>query len=37
MFDISNAPFARPDLNGILKKGVKFIQEKRYPIRGTLA
>jgi len=34
--DISNAPFARPDLNSILK-GVKFIQEKRYPIRGTLA
>ena len=34
--DISNAPFARPDLNSILK-GVKFIQEKQYPIRGTLA
>src|SRR5467141_2258258 len=33
---ISNAAFARPDLNSILK-GVKFIQEKRYPIRGTLA
>jgi peroxiredoxin len=33
--DISNAPFARPDLAGILK-GLKFIQEKGYPIRGTL-
>jgi len=36
IIDISNAPFARPDLNSILK-GVKFIQEKQYPIRGTLA
>ena len=36
IIDISNAPFAHPDLNSILK-GVKFIQEKRYPIRGTLA
>jgi peroxiredoxin len=34
--DISNAPFARPELGGILK-GLKFIQEKQYPIRGTLA
>jgi peroxiredoxin len=33
--DISNAPFARPDLAGVLK-GLKFIQEKQYPIRGTL-
>ncbi len=33
--DISNAPFARPDLAGVLK-GLKFIQEKSYPIRGTL-
>ena len=32
--DISNAPFARPDLAGVLK-GLKFIQEKQYPIRGT--
>ncbi len=32
--DISNAPFARPDLNSILG-GLKFIQEKDYPIRGT--
>ena len=36
IIDISNAPFARPDLNGV-HKGLKFIQEKQYPIRGTLA
>ena len=35
VIDISNAPFARPDLAGVLK-GLKFIQEKSYPIRGTL-
>jgi peroxiredoxin len=35
IIDISNAPFARPELNGVLK-GLKFIQEKQYPIRGTL-
>lgn len=34
--DISNAPFARPDLQGVLN-GLKFIQEKNYPIRGTAA
>lgn len=33
--DISNAPFARPDLTAVLK-GLKFIQEKGYPIRGTV-
>lgn len=33
--DISNAPFARPELSGVLK-GLKFIQEKQYPIRGML-
>ncbi len=32
--DISNAPFARPDLQSILN-GVKFIRERNYPIRGT--
>jgi peroxiredoxin len=32
--DISNAPFARPDLAGILQ-GIKFVREKQYPIRGT--
>ncbi len=36
IIDISNAPFVRPDLNGVLK-GLKFIQDKQYPIRGTLA
>lgn len=34
--DVSNAPFARPDLQGVLN-GLKFIQEKNYPIRGTAA
>lgn len=34
--DISNAPFARPELGGVLK-GLQFIQNKQYPIRGTLA
>lgn len=34
--DISNAPFARPDLQNLLN-GLKFIQEKDYPIRGTAA
>lgn len=32
--DVSNAPFARPDLSMVLK-GLKFIQDKDYPIRGT--
>ncbi|PHQ71019.1 MAG: thioredoxin peroxidase [Sneathiella sp.] len=32
--DISNAPFARPELASILN-GLKFIREKGYPIRGT--
>ncbi|MFD0857602.1 redoxin domain-containing protein [Roseovarius aquimarinus] len=34
--DISNAPFARPDLGG-LAKGLAFVREKGYPIRGTHA
>jgi peroxiredoxin len=34
VIDVSNAPFARPDLNGILN-GLKFVQEKSYPPRGT--
>lgn len=34
VIDISNAPFSRPDLASLLK-GLKFIQEKQYPIRGT--
>lgn len=33
--DVSNAPFARPALDAVLK-GIKFIREKQYPIRGTL-
>ena len=34
--DISNAPFDRPDLAG-LAKGLKFIRDNDYPIRGRLA
>jgi peroxiredoxin len=34
--DISNAPFARPDLLGILR-GIRLIKERNYPIRGTYA
>jgi peroxiredoxin len=34
--DISNAPFARPDLAAIAR-GAKRIQEMSYPIRGTHA
>lgn len=34
--DISNAPFSRPDLEG-LAKGLKFIRNNDYPIRGRLA
>lgn len=34
--DVSNAPFARPDLQAVLS-GVKFIRERGYPIRGTAA
>lgn len=34
IIDISNAPFARPDLDGILR-GIMFGREKGYPIRGT--
>lgn len=36
IIDISNAPFARPELAGILR-GVKFIRENDYPVRGTHA
>jgi len=34
IIDKSNAPFARPDLRKLLD-GIKFIQSKEYPIRGT--
>jgi peroxiredoxin len=32
--DVSNAPFARPDLQGLLG-GIKFVRANDYPIRGT--
>ena len=35
IIDISNAPFARPDLRSLLG-GIKFVAENDYPIRGTL-
>lgn len=31
--DISNAPFARPDLEGLLA-GIRFVKSKDYPVRG---
>lgn len=34
--DISNAPFSRPDLASVLA-GIKLIQERSYPVRGTMA
>ncbi|MEX0309525.1 MAG: redoxin domain-containing protein [Tateyamaria sp.] len=34
MVDVSNAPFLRPDLQGVLN-GIKFIRANDYPIRGT--
>jgi peroxiredoxin len=33
--DISNAPFARPDLKSLLK-GLQFVISKDYPIRGRV-
>lgn len=36
IIDISNAPFARPDMEGLLG-GLKFVKANDYPIRGTLA
>ena len=38
IIDISNAPFSRPDLNGIVD-GIQFIRnpENDYPVRGTYA
>ena len=36
ILDVSNAPFARPDLQGVLD-GIKVIQKENYPIRGTAA
>ena len=34
ILDISNAPFARPDLE-VLAGGIGFVRDKGYPIRGT--
>ena len=34
IIDISNAPFARPDLTS-LANGIKFIRANDYPVRGT--
>ncbi|MBB3993638.1 peroxiredoxin [Sulfitobacter undariae] len=34
IIDVSNAPFARPELQGIAN-GIKFIRSNDYPIRGT--
>ena len=34
ILDISNAPFARPDLQSVLG-GIKFIRANDYPVRGT--
>lgn len=34
MVDVSNAPFLRPDLQGVLG-GITFIRNNDYPIRGT--
>jgi len=36
IIDISNAPFARPDLE-VLAGGVQFIRANDYPVRGTWA
>lgn len=36
ILDISNAPFARPELSGLLG-GLKFVIANDYPIRGTMA
>ena len=35
VIDISNAPFARPDLAQVLN-GIKFAREKKFPVRGTV-
>lgn len=34
IIDVSNAPFARPDLQGIVN-GIRFIRANDYPVRGT--
>jgi peroxiredoxin len=32
--DVSNAPFARPELKGVAN-GIKFVRGNDYPVRGT--
>ncbi|KIN61499.1 Thioredoxin peroxidase [Sulfitobacter noctilucae] len=34
ILDVSNAPFARPDLQS-LANGIKFVRANDYPVRGT--
>lgn len=34
VIDVSNAPFARPDLAQVLN-GIKYAREKKFPARGT--
>jgi hypothetical protein len=34
IIDISNAPFARPELKSLLN-GLRFVISKQYPIRGS--
>ena len=33
--DVSNAPFSRPDLKGLLE-GIRFVKSKNYPVRGIV-
>ena len=33
--DVSNAPFARPNLHDVLG-GIRFIRQRQYPVRGTM-
>lgn len=33
--EISNAPFARPDLKGLVQ-GIKFVKDQDYPVRGVV-
>jgi peroxiredoxin len=35
VIDVSNAPFARPDLESLLN-GLKIVQERNLPVRGTV-
>jgi peroxiredoxin len=33
--DVSNVPFSRPDLKGLLD-GIRFVKSKNYPVRGIV-